>query len=403
MQTQSLTHVRAIRRIITLGRRQGFVTYNQIQELYPQADEDAETLASLVRELLEAGIAVGEEARASEAEPNDDLLASAAEEAEEEDEEGPSLPAAPSDLSAELPSDDPFALYLREVSCYPLLTAQEEVILARRMERGRRASQRSAVGNLPRRDLARLNRIIQDGNAARDHLIKANSRLVISVARRYVGRGVPFLDLIQEGNIGLMRAVKKFDYKRGYKFSTYATWWIRQAVSRAVADQGRTIRVPVHMHDQIRRYAETRRRLAQELGRDSTTEEVAEAMQIPVQKVERIQMAAQVPISLETPIGDDDDSFLGDLIEDHTAEPPVDAATREILRECVNEVLTSFSPREVRILRLRFGLEDGRPHTLEEVGRKFGLTRERIRQIEAEALQRLRHPRHRRRLQDYLR
>ncbi|MGC8837262.1 MAG: sigma-70 family RNA polymerase sigma factor [Anaerolineae bacterium] len=387
LKPKSRSRTRAVRRIISLGQRQGFVTYAQIHELCPEVQEDKESLASLVRELLEAGI----------------LVAPEQEEAEEDLLEEADLTAEPlEDLPPEIQSDDPFILYLREVSRYPLLTAQEEVDLARRMERGRKARQRLARSDLSPAERAHLDRVARDGDAARERLIKANSRLVISVAKRYVGRGVPFLDLIQEGNIGLMRAVSKFDYRRGYKFSTYATWWIRQAVSRAVADQGRTIRVPVHMHDQIRRYAETKRQLAQETGYEPTPEEIAEAMGLPPEKVLRIQRAAQLPVSLEAPVGDDGDAFLGDFIEDESAEEPVDAATRDLLRECINEVLESFGPREVCILKLRFGLDGGRPHTLEEVGQKFHLTRERIRQIEAEALRRLRHPRHRRKLQGYL-
>ncbi|MGQ9585029.1 MAG: sigma-70 family RNA polymerase sigma factor [Anaerolineae bacterium] len=378
-----------MRRLINLGRKQGYITYDQIHELYPEVEDDTESLASLVRELLEVGIVVETEKDDAES----DVEKPEAEMASRE-EPLPDLPG--------LLSDDPFVLYLREISRYPLLTAKEEVDLARRMERGEKARHRLSHGGLSPRETRKLNRVAQDGDAAREHLIKANSRLVISVAKRYVGRGVPFLDLIQEGNIGLMRAVTKFDYRRGYKFSTYATWWIRQAVSRAVADQGRTIRVPVHMHDQIRRYAETKRQLAQEIGRDPTQEEVAEAMELPLEKVQRIQDAAQLPVSLETPIGDDGDSFLGDFIQDENSEAPVDSALRGLLRESLDEVLQSFDPREVRILRLRFGLDDGRPRTLEEVGQSFGLTRERIRQIEAEALHRLRHPRHRRRLQGYL-
>jgi len=387
LQPKSRSRTRAVRRIVNLGQKQGYVTYDQIHELYPEVEEDTESLASLVKELLEAGIVV--EVGKEKAKPD---------QGGEDKAEGEPL----ADLPPELLSDDPFVLYLREISRYPLLTAQEEVDLARRMERGQKARQRLARGGLSPAEKERLDRVVRDGDAAREHLIKANSRLVISVAKRYVGRGVPFLDLIQEGNIGLMRAVGKFDYRRGYKFSTYATWWIRQAVSRAVADQGRTIRVPVHMHDQIRRYAETRRRLSQETGRDPTLEEIAEAMDMPVRKVQRIQRAAQLPLSLETPVGDDGDALLGDFIRDETSEAPVDVAVRDLLRESLNEVLESFDPREVRILKLRFGLDDGRTHTLEEVGRKFGLTRERIRQIEAEALHRLRHPRHRRRLQGYL-
>ena len=387
LKPDARTRTRAVRRIMSLGRRQGFVTYAQIHELCPEVQEDKESLASLVQELLEAGILVETDKR----EEGEDLL-----------EEADLLAEPLEDLPPEVRSDDPFVLYLREISRYPLLTAQEEVDLARRMERGRKARQRLARGDLSPEERARLDRVVRDGDTARERLIKANSRLVISVAKRYVGRGVPFLDLIQEGNIGLMRAVSKFDYRRGYKFSTYATWWIRQAVSRAVADQGRTIRVPVHMHDQIRRYAETKRQLAQETGYDPTPEEIAEAMGLPPEKVLRIQRAAQLPISLETPVGDDGDAFLGDFIEDESAEEPVDAAARDLLRECIKEVLESFGPREVCILKMRFGLDGSRPHTLEEVGQKFHLTRERIRQIEAEALRRLRHPRHRRKLQGYL-
>jgi len=384
LQPKSRSRTSAVRRIINLGQKQGYVTYDQIHELYPEAEEDTASLAFLVEELLEAGIVVEVGKESAKGKPRAQTRKPAP------------------DPPPELVSDDPVALYLREISRYPLLTAKEEVDLARRMERGQKARQRLTCSGLSQREVKRLDRVDQDGAAAREHLIRANSRLVISVAKRYVGRGVPFLDLIQEGNIGLMRAVGKFDYRRGYKFSTYATWWIRQAVSRAVADQGRTIRVPVHMHDQIRRYVDTRRRLSQEEGRNPTLEEMAEAMEMPVEKVQRIQKAAQFPLSLETPIGDDGDAFLGDFIRDESSETPVDAAMRALLRESLSEVLECFDPREVRILKLRFGLDDGRTHTLEEVGQKFGLTRERIRQIEAEALHRLRHPRHRRRLQGYL-
>jgi RNA polymerase primary sigma factor len=244
--------------------------------------------------------------------------------------------------------------------------------------------------------------LAEEGKAAQEHLVKANSRLVVSVAKKYIGRGVPFLDLIQEGNIGLIRAVNKFDYRRGYKFSTYATWWIRQAVTRAIADQGRTIRVPVHMYEQINKLTRTSRKLVQELGREPTIEEIAEELDISLRKVERIMRVAQRPLSLETPVGEEEDSYLGDFIEDVETVAPVDAASRSLLREELDETLASLTPREVRILQLRFGLVDGYSYTLEEVGRKFGVTRERIRQIEAQALGRLRHPSRSRRLRDYL-
>jgi RNA polymerase primary sigma factor len=244
---------------------------------------------------------------------------------------------------------------------------------------------------------------IADGMAAREHLITANSRLVISVAKKYIGRGVPFLDLIQEGNIGLIRAAKKFDYHRGHKFSTYATWWIRQAVTRAIADQGRTIRVPVHMGDQINRMLRVSHQLTQELGREPAIEELGSALGVTAKKVESIIQIARRPLSLETPTDEEEDSVLGDFIEDEDSPAPVELATRNLLREQIAEVLNGLPPREVRILQLRYGLLDGESYTLEEVGKKMGVTRERVRQIEAQALSRLRHPTHRRKLRDYLR
>jgi RNA polymerase primary sigma factor len=276
------------------------------------------------------------------------------------------------------------------------------VALAQRIERGRMAREELAKGKVTPRRRTELRRFIEDGWSAREHLITANSRLVISVAKKYMGRGVPFLDLIQEGNIGLIRATKKFDYRRGHKFSTYATWWIRQAVTRAIADQGRTIRVPVHMGDQINKLLRVQHQLTQRLGREPSVEELAEALDVPPKKVENMIQVARRPLSLETPPDDEEDSVLGDFIEDDEAPPPDDTATYNLLKEHLGEVLNGLPPREVRILQLRYGLLDGQAYTLEEVGRKMGVTRERVRQIEAQALSRLRHPTIRRKLRDYL-
>jgi RNA polymerase primary sigma factor len=243
---------------------------------------------------------------------------------------------------------------------------------------------------------------VQDARGARDHLIKANTRLVVSIAKKYMARGVPFLDLIQEGNLGLMKAVEKFDYRRGFRFSTYATWWIRQTITRSIADQGRTIRVPVHMSDRIRRLYRVARELEQDLGRKPTPEEIAQRMELDPRKVQWMMRVSWRPLSLESPVGEEEDSELGSFVEDETTPTPTQSAYQNLLRDKIEEVLSSLSPREARILRLRFGLHNGRSYTLEEVGQKFGLTRERIRQIEGKALRRLRHPRRSRQLRDYL-
>jgi len=290
--------------------------------------------------------------------------------------------------------DDPVRMYLREIGRVPLLIAEEEVRLARRMERGRIEQRKSA--------LMRDYRIIEDGEEAQRCLTEANLRLVVSVAKKYIGRGMSLLDLIQEGNIGLIRAVEKFDYTKGYKFSTYATWWIRQAITRAIADQARTIRIPVHMVETINRLIRISRRLLQDLGREPTSEEIAEQMEITPEKVREIIKVSQEPVSLETPIGEEEDSHLGDFIEDHTALAPADAASHQLLKEQVEDVLASLTDRERKVLQLRFGLDDGRSRTLEEVGKEFHVTRERIRQIEAKALRKLRHPSRSRKLKDYL-
>jgi RNA polymerase primary sigma factor len=284
----------------------------------------------------------------------------------------------------------------------PLLTPEEEQELAKTLERGRRAEKRLAKDGHDPVEREKLLEEVRKGQEAREKLIRANTRLVVSVAKRYVGQGVPLPDLIQEGNLGLMRAVNKFDYRRGYKFSTYATWWIRQAVSRAVSDQGRTIRLPVHMGDSIRRLYRTIHQLEQEWGRPPTPEEIAEAMDLDPRRVRWMLRVSRHPLSLEQPVGEEEDSELGSFIEDDDSTPPPEAADQTLLREKLEELLDTLSPREARILRLRFGLQDGHYYTLEEVGKKFGLTRERIRQIEAQALNRLRHPRRSRQLKDYL-
>ena len=301
-------------------------------------------------------------------------------------------------------SDDTVGLYLKEMARVPLLTTEEEVDLAKRL--GSRQRGAGGTGSVGRRATStrfgsRWKQSIEDGKAARDHLIKANTRLVVSIAKKYMGRGVHFLDLIQEGNLGLMKAVEKFDYTRGYRFSTYATWWIRQTITRAIADQGRTIRVPVHMSDRIRRLYKTARQLEQENGRKPTPEEIAERMDLEPRKVQWMLKVSWRPMSLERPVGEEEDSELGSFIEDLTTPTPTQSAYQNLLREKVEEVLGTLTAREARILRLRFGLQNGRSYTLEEVGQKFGLTRERIRQIEGKALRRLRHPRRSRQLRDF--
>jgi RNA polymerase primary sigma factor len=382
----------AIERLVDLGRTQGYVTYDDVMEAVPEAELHIEQLEDALSTLIEIGIEISD----TDLEESDDKAKS------EKEAKSVESTATDIDLSA-IDIDDSISLYLKEIGRIPLLTAEQEVSLAKRMEAGRNARRRlSKDGQLSEEEREQLRDIARDGMAAQEHLIKANSRLVVSVAKKYVGRGVPFLDLIQEGNIGLIRAVKKFDYRRGYKFSTYATWWIRQAVTRAIADQGRTIRVPVHMYEQINRLARVSRQLVQELGRDPTMEEIAEELGVSPKKVERTIKVSQRPLSLEMPVGEEDDSFLGDFIEDNDAPSPTDQASQQLLRDQIEDIFVSLTPREVRILQLRFGLVDGYSYTLEEVGKKFGVTRERIRQIEAQALGRLRHPSRSRKLRDFL-
>jgi RNA polymerase primary sigma factor len=386
----------AIARLIELGRQKSFVTIDDILALFPDAEQDVDQLEEAFSALLSAGIPYIDDHTLGE--PSDEDLI----EEEETEEDGRREIAVEDNYLANIDTDDSIGLYLKEVGRVPLLTAEQEVELAQRIERGRLGREELAKGNVRPRRRQELQLLIEDGWAAREHLITANSRLVISVAKKYMGRGVPFLDLIQEGNIGLIRAAKKFDYRRGHKFSTYATWWIRQAVTRAIADQGRTIRVPVHMGDQINKLLRTQHQLTQRLGRDPTVEELADALEIHPQKIENMIQVARRPLSLELPTDDEEDSVLGDFIKDEEVSAPDDSATHNLLREHLDLVLEGLPPREVRILQLRYGLTDGQAYTLEEVGRKMGVTRERVRQIEAQALSRLRHPSIRRKLREYL-
>ena len=294
------------------------------------------------------------------------------------------------------------AQYLEHIGAYELLGPERERLLAAEIAEGRAASARLADGVASRAERTRLVAAVRAGEAAFDQFVNANLRLVVSVAKRYQATGVPLLDLVQEGNLGLIRAVEKFDYRKGYKFSTYATWWIRQAITRAIADQARTIRIPVHMVETINKLVRVERQLLQELGRAPVPEEIAEAMNFPVERVREIMKVAQEPVSLETPIGEEEDSHLGDFIEDEDALAPPDAASFLLLKEQLQEVLYTLAPREEKVLRLRFGIDDGRARTLEEVGQEFGVTRERIRQIEAKALRKLRHPNRSKKLKDFL-
>ena len=381
----------AIAQLVELGKERGYVTIDEILKVFPEVERDMDQLEDTYAALLSAGLSVLDgkvDAETSSESPADSSNAVGA--------------AIEDNYLATVDTDDTVGLYLKEVGRVPLLTAEEEVSLAKRIERGRIAREVLASDYVSMNERREKQLLIEDGWAAREHLITANSRLVISVAKKYMGRGVPFLDLIQEGNIGLIRAAKKFDYRRGHKFSTYATWWIRQAVTRAIADQGRTIRVPVHMGDQINKLLRVSHQLTQKLGRSPTTDELAQTLDVTPKKVENMIQVARRPISLETPTDEDEDSILGDFIEDKESPAPATTVTQNLLKEQLQDVLGSLPPREVRILQLRYGLLDGESYTLEEVGRKMGVTRERVRQIEAQALSRLRHPSHRRILVDYL-
>ena len=372
--------------LLEKGDFQGYITAEDIILVFPEVEDADDRMERLQTFFRSAGIEVFEDAGQV---PSHFQTDSETDESQ------------PFDLST-ISSDDTVGLYLKEMARVPLLSTEEEVSLAKRIERGNEAEEEliRLNGKVDRR--VELQGFVQDARAARDHLIKANTRLVVSIAKKYMGRGVPFLDLIQEGNLGLMKAVEKFDYHRGYRFSTYATWWIRQTITRAIADQGRTIRVPVHMSDRIRRLYKVARQLEQDLGRKPTPEEIADVMGVDSRKVQWMMRVSWRPLSLESPVGEDEDTELGSFVEDDNTLTPTQSAYQNLLREKIEEVLATLSPREARILRLRFGLHNGRPYTLEEVGQKFGLTRERIRQIEGKALRRLRHPRRARQLRDYL-
>ena len=367
---------------------QGFLLTDDIIEAFPKAEDANEQLEELFAFLHGAGIDVYEDKAEVPV-----RTGKKPRRPEEED----------FDLST-ISTDDTVGLYLKEMARVPLLTTEQEVDLAKRLERGLLSQKKldKMNGSAGYKKRAELLGHVEDGRGAREHLIKANTRLVVSIAKKYIGRGVPFLDLIQEGNLGLMKAVEKFDYRRGYRFSTYATWWIRQTITRAIADQGRTIRVPVHMSDRIRRLYKAARQLEQVYGRKPTPEEIAHELNLEPRKVQWMLKVSWRPLSLERPVGEEEDTEFGAFIEDETTPTPTQSAYQNLLREKVEEVLATLTPREARILRLRFGLQNGRSYTLEEVGQKFGLTRERIRQIEGRALRRLRHPRRSRQLRDYL-
>ena len=376
--------------LIDKGRDQGYLLSDEVVAAFPNAEEHLDILEEFYSSLVAEGIEVLDRA--------------------------PLRPVArPREVVSERPADraayaedlasgvgDSVRLYLQEIGDTDLLTMQEEVWLAKRMERGKLAEELLLDPTITVEDRAALDADKLDGELARAHLIRANLRLVVSVAKKYVGRGLSFLDLIQEGNIGLMKATDKFDYKRGFKFSTYATWWIRQAITRAISDQSRTIRLPVHVGETINRVKKTGHRLQQILEREPTQLEIARAMDVTDDKVRQVLDVSRHPISLEAPVGQDGDAFLGDFIEDESMPHPLELASHELLKSQICDALSKLTERERKIIVLRFGLEDGRFRTLEEVGREFGITRERIRQIEAKALRKLRHPSYSRKLRGYL-
>jgi RNA polymerase primary sigma factor len=383
--------------LMTRAELRGYVTYEDLVEVIAE-DLDEATVEALLEELEEMGI----EVRAAGSHDGDvvegilDLRGLAENEDDSESDE------ALADINA-VSADDPVGLYFRQMAQEPLLTAEEEIDLAKFIERGKKARKKlENSSDLSVSDRAELIVRIEKAQEAREHLGRANTRLVVSIAKRYMGQGLPFPDLIQEGNVGLMRAVDKYDYTRGNRFSTYATWWIRQAITRALAQKTRTIRIPLHMTERIRQMYRTAQILEQELGRRPTPEEIAEEMKLPAESVRGMMDASQHAIALERPVGDDGDSEFGDFIEDQDTPEPAEAAAHHLLQETIEEVLSELTPRQAHILRLRFGLGGGEQHTLEEIANKFGLSRERIRQLEKEALRRLRHPRLAHNLRDYL-
>ncbi|MBC8098502.1 MAG: sigma-70 family RNA polymerase sigma factor [Armatimonadetes bacterium] len=389
-----------IQELMNRAEQRGYVTLDDVLELLDEESDDVNALDSLLYELDELGIELRQEtdAAAGRAPGAEDG------EAEFEAEEMLQDPGV-GDITAVSP-DDPVGLYFRQMAQEPLLNALEEIALARRIERGKKAQDRinrpASQDRYSQAWLQAIDRAIYDGQAAREHLGRANTRLVVSIAKRYMGQGLPFPDLIQEGNVGLMRAVDKYDYRRGNRFSTYATWWIRQAITRALAQKTRTIRIPLHMTERIRQMYRTAQSLEQSMGRRPSPEEIAIEMEMPADAIRNMMDASQHAIALERPVGDDGDSEFGDFIEDQDSPSPVEAATQHLLEETIEDVLSELTPRQSHILRLRFGLGGGEPHTLEEIANKFGLSRERIRQLEKEALRRLRHPRLAHNLRDYL-
>jgi len=381
-----------IQELMNRADQRGYVTFEDVLELLDEDSDDVNAIEAVLDELDELGI----ELRQKKSE-DDDLLGHDNELEAEEEAQDPGV----GDINA-VSADDPVGLYFRQMAQEPLLTAEEEIELAKRIEAGREASAKLAEVDPDSEEAERLREIVADGQLAREHLGRANTRLVVSIAKRYMGQGLPFPDLIQEGNVGLMRAVDKYDYKRGNRFSTYATWWIRQAITRALAQKTRTIRIPLHMTERIRQMYRTAQVLEQTLGHRPTPEEIAKEMELPPESIRGMMDASQHAIALERPVGDDGDSEFGDFIEDQDSPSPVEAATQHLLQETIEEVLSELTPRQSHILRLRFGLGGGEPHTLEEIANKFGLSRERIRQLEKEALRRLRHPRLAHNLRDYL-
>ena len=387
--------------LLERGKKKGNLSSSELMDVLEEMDLETEQMDKIYDTMENLGIdTVGEDYAPDLSEDG----TPAPGEIEEIPEEEMVDPAAMMDAFG---SDDPVRMYLKEIGKVNLLTSEEEVELAQAMGAGNEAAvqleeMEKDGEELPAEVKEELNKLIQKGEAAKKRLAEANLRLVVSIAKRYVGRGMQFLDLIQEGNLGLIKAVEKFDYVKGFKFSTYATWWIRQAITRAIADQARTIRIPVHMVETINKVIRVSRQLLQELGHDPSPEEIAKEMGMPVDKVREILKIAQEPVSLETPIGEEEDSHLGDFIPDEDASEPAEAASFTLLKEQLVEVLGTLTPREEKVLKLRFGLEDGRTRTLEEVGKEFNVTRERIRQIEAKALRKLRHPSRSKKLKDFL-